>query len=205
MKPTPRFALGAVVVALCAVHAPRAHAQDWFSMATWQISFPTGDTQKFTDDVSVLGAGLDFRRVITGGTVGSVGMAWNVFHQRTSSTILVESGAVSGSQDRYINSFPVMIGLHQYFGRPRKTRMHVGLNGGGFVLIQTFRIGISEFEQDEWEWGLAPEVGVTIPFTTGAWFEVQGRYQWSPTPEDMRNNEVDLTYFQLNVGFVWEQ
>jgi len=192
-------------VLLCALFAPRASAQDWFGMATWQVSFPTEETKKFTDEVSFRGAGLDFRRTLRGGTSASVMMAWNVFHERTEGTIDLGFGAVSGSQDRYINSFPIMIGVLQYFGDKRSTRPYVAVNGGGFVLIQTFRIGVTEIEVDDWEWGIAPEVGVIIPIRTGAWFVVNGRYQWSPTSEDLSENEVDLTYYQINIGFMWEQ
>lgn len=174
-------------------------------MATYQISFPTGDTKKFTDEVSFRGFGLDFQRTLHGGTSASVMLAWNVFHERTDETLDLGFGAISGSQDRYINSFPVMIGIQQHFGNKRGTRAYVAVNGGGFVLIQTFRIGITEVEQDEWEWALAPEVGFVIPVQTGAWFVVNGRYQWSPTPENMANDEVDLTYYQINVGIMWEQ
>lgn len=174
-------------------------------MATYQVSFPAGDTQKFVDEVSFRGAGLDFRRTLSGGTSAAVMMAWNVFHERTEGTLDFGYGAVSGSQDRYINSFPVMIGILQYFGNKRSTRPYIALNGGGFVLIKTFRIGVTEIEEDEWEWGLAPEVGVVIPITTGAWFVVNGRYQWSPTSENIAQTEVDLTYYQINVGFMWEQ
>jgi hypothetical protein len=190
---------------LCALFAPPASAQDWFGMATWQVSFPTQDTKTFTDEVSFRGAGLDFRRTLSGGTSAAVMMAWNVFHQRTDGTIDLGYGAISGSQDRYINSFPVMIGVLQYFGGKRSTRPYVALNGGGFVLIQTFRIGVAEIEQDDWEWGVAPEVGVIIPIHTGAWFVVNGRYQWSPTSESLTEKEVDLTYYQINIGFMWEQ
>lgn len=190
---------------LCALVAPQASAQDWFGMATWQVSFPTGDTKTFTDEVSFRGAGLDFRRTLSGGTSAAVMMAWNVFHERTEGTIDLGYGAVSGSQDRYINSFPVMIGVLHYFGGKRSTRPYIAVNGGGFVLIQTFRIGVTEIEVDDWEWGVAPEVGVIIPIRTGAWFVVNGRYQYSPTSESLTEHEVDLTYYQINIGFMWEQ
>ena len=194
-----------VAAALCATLTTRASAQDWFGMATWQVSYPTGDVRNFIDDISYRGAGLDFRKRLTGGTTASVLMAWNVFHDRTSGTIEIEDGALSGSQDRYLNVFPIMMGLHQYFGRPRSARMHVGLNAGGYLLVQTFRIGITEIEKDSWEWGVAPEVGVALPLTTGAWFEVNGRYQWSMSPDDIAGRPYDMEYFQLNVGFMWEQ
>ncbi|HXV12927.1 MAG TPA: hypothetical protein VEC56_01850 [Candidatus Krumholzibacteria bacterium] len=195
----------AVVAALVGALVPAARAQDWFGVATWQVSFPIDDTQLFTDEVSFRGAGIDFRKTLTGGTVASITMAWNVFHERTGGVYELEAGAISGTQDRYINSFPIMVGVHQYFGNRRSTRAYVGLNAGGYLLIQTFRLGITEIEEDSWEWGASPEAGVVIPIQTGAWFVVNAHYHWSPTPESLAGNEVSLTYYQLNVGFMWEQ
>jgi len=194
-----------VVAVVVAVGTVDARAQDWFGMATYQISKGLGDTEEFIDDVSFLGAGLDLRKTLFGGTTAGVGMAWNVFHDRTEGVIELDNGAVSGSQDRYINAFPVMFGLHQYIGNWRKSRVHVGINGGGFLLIQTFRIGVTEFEEDTWEWGVAPEAGVVVPIRTGAWFAINARYQWSPTTQTLLGNEIELTYYQINIGFMWEQ
>jgi outer membrane protein W len=185
--------------------APRAHAQDWFTTATYQVSFPVEDTKRFTDEISFIGGGIDFRKKLTGGTTAGIYMAWNVFHDRTDGTLDIASGAVTGTQDRYINSFPVMIGLYQYFGNRRSIRPYIGVNGGGFLFVQSFRIGISEFEEDSWEWGAAPEAGFVFPIQTGAWFVINGRYNWSPTVESLAGNDVTLTYYQFNVGFMWEQ
>jgi hypothetical protein len=132
-------------------------------------------------------------------------MAWNVFHERTGGVYELEAGAISGNQDRYLNSFPIMVGVHQYFGNRRSTRAYVGLNGGGYLLIQTFRLGVTEIEEDTWEWGVSPEAGVVFPLQTGAWFVVNAHYHWSPTPETLAGNDVSLTYYQVNVGFMWEQ
>lgn len=185
--------------------APRVRAQDWFTTATYQVSFPVEDTKRFTDEISFIGGGIDFRKKLTGGTTAGVYMAWNVFHERTNEKLDLEFGAVTGSQDRYINSFPIMFGLYQYFGNRRSIRPYIGVNGGGFLYIQSFRIGITEIEEDTWEWGVAPEAGFVFPFQTGAWFVVNGRYNWSPSVETLAGNNVALTYYQLNLGFMWEQ
>jgi len=200
------IAIATLAVALAAGLAPRARAQDWFTQVTWQFSAPINDTKNYVDAVSYLGAGLEFRKKITSfGSVMGVSMSWNVFHERTDGTLNIQSGAVSGSQDRYINSFPIMLGFYQYFGNRRSTRFYLGINGGGYVLVQSFRIGVTEFEEDSWEWGAAPEAGVVIPFTTGAWFVVNGRYQWSQSAETLAGTPFSLEYYQVNVGFMWEQ
>lgn len=206
MSPSKRWATScALMLVVGAAWSPRAHAQDWFGLATYQISVPEGEMAKFVDDVSYMGAGMDFRKTIVGGLTGSVSMAWNVFHDRTSGVLDLGNGAISGSQDRYINSFPVMIGIHQYFGNWRRSRIHFGVNAGGYLFVQTFRIGVSEFEEDTWEWGVAPEAGITLPIRTGAWLAINGRYHWSPTVESLAGNDAEMTYYQLNIGFMWEQ
>lgn len=197
--------VAALASALCAGLAPRVRAQDWFTTATYQVSFPVEDTKRFTDEISFIGGGIDFRKKLTGGTTAGIYMAWNVFHDRTDGTLDIASGAVTGTQDRYINSFPIMIGLYQYFGNRRSIRPYLGVNGGGFLFVQSFRIGISDFEEDSWEWGVAPEAGFVFPIQTGAWFVINGRYNWSPTVESLAGNDATLTYYQLNLGFMWEQ
>lgn len=201
----PKFLAACAAAAALTAWSARAAAQDWFGIATYQVSIPTGDTDAFAGNASFLGAGLGLRRTLTGGTMAGVMLAWDVLHERTDRPLDLEFGTVSGSQDRYFNSFPIMLGLHQYFGNRRRSRVHVGVNAGGYLLVQSLRIGVAEVEEDAWEWGVAPEAGVALPLRTGAWFVVNGRYHWSPTPRGLSGDDFDLTYFQLNVGFMWEQ
>jgi hypothetical protein len=180
-------------------------AQEWYGMATWQVSFPAGDTKDFVDEVSFRGFGMEFRKTVRPATTIGLLAGWNVFHERTNETVEFENGAISGSQDRYINSFPIMLGAHRYFGAKGGTRPYIGLNGGGFIVIRTARVGIVELEEDTWVWGLTPEAGLIMPMSYGAAFVVNGRYHWSPTWETLAGSDTDLTYWGLHVGFVWEQ
>jgi hypothetical protein len=72
-------------------------------------------------------------------------------------------------------------------------------------LIQSFRFGVAEYETTEWEWGLAPEVGVMIPIRVGSAFVINARYHWSPTPENIVDQDIELSYVSLSFGFAWEQ
>jgi hypothetical protein len=204
-KPTTTFTAGLLAAVLGLFSAPTVRAQDWVGIMTYQISYPTDETAKFIDDISYAGLGLDMRKHVGGGVFLSVGMAWNVFHEREEDIFQFGHGAVSGSQDHYLNIFPIMVGVHKYLGKPRSLRVHAGVNAGGYLYIQTLRIGVSEFEEDTWEWGVAPEVGMAVPIQTGLWLVVNGRYQWSPTPETLIGEDTELTYYQVNIGFMWEQ
>jgi hypothetical protein len=202
MKLIRSMALAGLVI-LCVPAASRA--QDWFGMATWNISMPVEDTKNWVDETSFRGFGLDFRKEFRPKTTIGLGASWEVFHERTSESLVIGDATITGSQDRYINSFPIMLGLHRYFGAAGGTQPYIGINGGGFILIQTLRIGLAEIEEDSWEWGAMPEAGLIIPIQSGSAFVVNARYNWALTGEDLDGEDAVLTYWGLRVGFVWEQ
>jgi hypothetical protein len=202
MKTLHTIAIAALFLAC--THVP-THAQNWFGMATWNISIPDGDTKDFVDETSLRGFGLEFRKQVRPATTFGIMGSWEVFHERTNETIDFGFGSVTGSQDRYINSFPIMLGLHRYFGSEGGIRPYIGINGGGFVLIQTLRLGLSEIEEDSWEWGIMPEVGFIKPIQRGAAFIANVRYSMALTGEDLAGNDEQLTYWGVRVGFAWEQ
>jgi outer membrane protein W len=182
-----------------------ARAQEWYGAATWQISVPYGDTKDFVESTSFGGMGLDFRKVVRENTTAGFMAGWNIFHERRTGTDVFGDVSVTGTQDRYINSFPIMVSVHRYFGEKRSLRPYVGLNAGGFIVLQEFAIGVYAVKDDTWDWGLAPEVGIVIPTQSGAGFLINARYNWSPTVQDLTGADADLTYWGINIGFVWEQ
>jgi len=202
MKTIRTIALAALVV--LGAHT-RAHAQDWFGMATWNVSFPTEDTKKFVNETSFAGFGLEFRKEFKPRTTVGIMGSWEVFHERRDGSIELKAGTISGTQDHYINSFPIMLGLHKYFGATGATQPYIGVNAGGFVLIQTLRVGLSEIEDDTWEWGGAPEVGIIMPLDRGSAFVINGRYNIAFTGQDLAGNDATLSYFSIHAGFCWEQ
>jgi hypothetical protein len=196
--------LALAIVAVAFLHAP-SRAQNWYGIATWNISQPDGDTKEFIDETSFRGFGLEFRKQFRPATTFGIMGSWEVFHERTSDTVTIGNATISGSQDHYINSFPIMVGLHRYLGSEGGTRPYLGINAGGFVLIQTIRVGLAEFEEDSWEWGVMPEVGFVVPVERGAAFIANLRYSWALTGEDLEGGDRHLTYWGVRVGFAWEQ
>jgi len=198
-----RISVLAILAVFC-LHTP-SHAQDWFGIATWNMSFPTGDTKDFVDESSFRGFGLEFRKEFRPATTFGIMGSWEVFHQRAYGSVEVGNATFTGSQDRYINSFPIMIGLHRYLGVEGGTRPYVGLNAGGFIVIQTLRLGLAEIEDDTWDWGIMPEAGFVMPIERGAAFIANVRYSWAFTGDNLAGQDTDMTYWGIRVGFVWEQ
>ena len=185
-----------------------AQRQTWYGAATYQISFPLGDTKDYIDATSFRGVGLDFRYTIEKNTSVGLTLGWNVFDERRTETAQLGTqnpGAITGTQDRYLNSFPIMANVHYYFGERGGVRPYVGLNAGGIVMNQRFEIGIVALQNDGWEWGIAPEAGIIIPMDREWAIMVNAKYNYAFTGESVFETDISHSYLGLNIGFVWQQ
>jgi outer membrane protein W len=175
------FAIFFVVIWCFALSGPGL-SQDCYGALTYQISFPSGDTKDFTNATSFRGVGLDFRKAIDPSTTAGLFFGWNVFYQRTAETTELQTetpGAVTGTQDRYLNAFPMMVTVHRYFGQEGGPRPYVGLGGGGFLMVQRLEISLIALQSEPWEWGIAPEVGVVVQLQGSTIMIINGKYNYA--------------------------
>jgi hypothetical protein len=199
----------AIVVAgmLCLGLPEQGNAQEWYGAATYEISFPTGDTNDFIGETSFRGVGLSFRKNVAPATTAGLFFGWNVFHERTSETIQLETppGAVTGTQDRTVNAFPIMASFHRYVTQKGRALPYAGLNVGGYIMLQRLAIGLISIDNDRWDWGIAPEVGLVVQLERGAVFLINGKYNYAFTGESIGGSDINHQYWGLNMGFAWRQ
>ena len=198
-----------IVLAICfIIPQKQMFAQNWYGAATYQISFPIGDTEDFTGNTSFRGIGLDFRYTIAKSTTVGITLGWNVFNERTYGSVETGTenpGVVTGTFDRYLNSFPIMANVHYYLGKKGEIRPYAGLNGGVYRMLQRASIGIVTLQNDRWDWGIAPEIGVIIPIDRELAFMVNGKYNYTFTGESVGGADINHSYASLNLGLVWRQ
>ena len=189
-----------------------AQAGHWYGAATYQVSFPTGDTKDFISDPSWRGFGLDFRYTVKKNvTVGFV-TGWNIFYEQVTGTTQLETdppGAITAQTNRYINFVPIMLNTHYYFGKRGDIRPYAGLSAGGYYVNQELQMGIATFNNDGWEWGVAPELGVVIPVQRGLGIIIAGKYNYLFTKNTVFQGtqlEKDLrnSYWGIQVGVAWQ-
>src|SRR5262245_18677274 len=77
-----------------------AHAQNWYTGITYEMSLPNTDLKDFIDETSYRGFGMTFRQMVDRNISTGLFFGWNVFHQRTTETIQLDNGAITGTQDR---------------------------------------------------------------------------------------------------------
>jgi hypothetical protein len=129
-------------------------------------------------------------------------LGWNVFHEEVNSTVEIANGNghATGNQDRTLNAFPLMVGFQVYGGQEGGARPYLGIYGPGYYVAQRLDIGVYSFQQDGWNWGLAPEIGVLMPLQGRDSSLLLGvRYNYAFEGYD----RGPFSYLGFNVGFAW--
>lgn len=184
------------------------HAQDAVTVVDYTISAPLSDTKDYIDKTSFRGVGVDIRKFLGRENKVSVGgrVAWHVFDSGSiSETISIRTdeinGDVSGTQFRYINSFPMMGVFHYYFGEPGSVNAYVGTGVGLYYIEQRFEIGLLATEANNWHFGIAPEFGVNVPVSdsVAANFNVTYNYA-AKAGTDVTGEKTGHQYISFNIG-----
>jgi hypothetical protein len=142
---------------------------------TYDISLPMGALGDFHEEASfrgltIQGRGFVAPQISIGGSLG-----WHVFNDVTEETTEFEytafnldddreisvQGALSGTQYRYTNAFPILVNAHYYLQDPGVATFtaFAGLGLGTTAAIRRVEIGLVAIEETTWHFALAPEVG----------------------------------------------
>ena len=184
-----------------------AQREQWYGALTYSVSVPSGDTKEIIEDIGWWGMGLDYRYMVQKNLSVGLYFGWNTMYERVTGLTELNTdppGAIYGTQDNTINSFPIMASIHYYFGERKQLRPYIGLNAGGSIMLQEKAIGIFLWQNDQWQWGIAPEAGVAIPVERDFGLLINGKYNMYFSGEDAIGNDINHSYWAINVGFIWE-
>ena len=178
-----------------------AYAQgDWFFGFSYNVSVPTGNTKTFSNDVSFRGATFEGRYTISPNTSIGFEAGWHVFFEQTDQVIQFGEADVSGDQFRYTNSFPLLINGHYYLGRRGGARFFGGLGAGAYIIERRLEIGTIAITESNWHFGLAPEIGVSMPLGWRSVGFLNARYNYAFAS----GGAPSQGYFSFGVGVAWQ-
>ena len=191
-----------LVIVLFITMAVSLSAQRYMTVLSYNTALATGNTGDFVSNFSWRGFAIEGRRFVQKNISVGINFGWNIFDEKNGETIQLENGAVSGTQIRYLNSFPIMVNAHYYFGNKRNFRGFLGLNVGTYAINQRFDIGIWTINNDNWHFGVAPEIGFIIPAgrQTSVIFSVKYNYAFSAGTSLMGKDSNDHSYIGFNLG-----
>jgi outer membrane protein W len=190
-----------------------------FGSITYNVAVPTDKLNDYIDQVSWRGFGVEGRWFQSNNLSFGLSFGWNVFDQRTDTPIQISGadivdgenagnikGTISGTQLRYVNSFPILATGHFYIGKKRETiRIYFGAGVGTYHIKQRLEIGLVAFEENNWHFGLAPEVGALLRLSRDVTmiFDVKYNYAFS-SGKTVSGDDNDYAYWGFNIGFAWQ-
>ena len=183
-----------------ALLATAASAQDYWFGVSYDTSMPLEDTKEFAGDFSWLGLSLEGRKMVRdNASVGFV-FAWHEMDKEFTGVDPVSPGLdVHSVQKRYINSFPMLVNGHYYFGQPGKPRLHVGLGLGAYLIERRTEVGaLYVIDDDVWHFGIAPEAGIAWRVGWQAAGLISVRFNWASPGAD-----AEEMYLNFRVGMAW--
>ncbi len=144
----------------------------------YHLSFPTGDTKDWVDNDSWVGFSVEGRYFLKPNL--SVGWlaGFNSLYARSFEVTQLGTFDVSGDQYRNLNAFPLMVTGHFYMGEAEGTRPFVGLGAGAYAMRQLLDVGAYTISTTEWNFGVAPELGVTLPVEWNSRVTINARYHY---------------------------
>jgi hypothetical protein len=187
------------MTAICLVllAATPASAQDWFWGATWGMSVAGGDTYDYISELSFRNFGIEGRKFVAPNTSVGLSLNWTVLDEKTTEATEFSSGAVWGTQYRYINAFPLLVTAHKYFGDPESKMLFVGAGVGAYAVERRTEVGLFAVDWDTWHFGVAPEAGFLFPLGWRAKGFLNARYHFTSEAEGF-----DYQWWDFRIGIV---
>ena len=109
------------------------------------------------------------------------------------------TGAVNGTQLRYINSFPILFTAHYFTKNPvfESFSVFAGLGAGTSIIKRRLDIGIISLEETKWHFTMAPEVGIVYGFNSSMKLTASAQYYYS-----LKTSETpEQQHLTFHIGF----
>lgn len=163
----------------------------------WNMGFPMGETKDFINQPTFRGFSIEGRSFVTEHiTVGGIG-AFNVFYENFGwVTNTNDNTTLYGYKRRYLNVMPLMVTGHYYFSHGQ-IQPYIGAGIGTYYIESRDFMGIYYVQGKAWHFGLAPEVGVIMPFgSSDTGININFKYNMATKTME----QPSYSWFGINVG-----
>lgn len=175
-------------------------SQDLLTGITYSIAIPTGETKDFISKPSFTGLTLDLRKFVTYNVSIDFLIGWNGFEEETRDIISIPNTDTSGIQSRLMNSFPIIIATHYYFGDGTEFRPFIGAGVGTYFIYQKSELGPEVVESYKWHLGFEIDAGMFYLLETIYGF-VNVRYHYVfKADNEITKRSTSYAYWAFNIG-----
>jgi len=166
-----------LALALVVAMAPVASANSTFGFA-WNPAVPLGDLADFTSGLQLRGACMEWRKFNRSDLAVGASISWLVFNDSSEGTVTEGPLTITGKRWDYVNTIPLHVTAYKYFSTDRRsTRVFAGLGAGANWMEYRTEVGSYTFDDSQWHFALAPEIGMQLPWDKWLGF-VSVRWQY---------------------------
>lgn len=204
------------IILLCFIAINPLFSQQTIVSVTYNISSPQGELERYIDHTSFRGFGIHSKYFINSNLALGGSFSMEIYNQKVDDLFSIQGAIdtdgegngrsitadVSGVQFRYFNTMPVLFTSHYYFGDQWDTRFFVGLGIGPYRTLQRTEIGLVAITNNNWQFGLAPEIGMNVPIglsDTGIHLGIRYNHAFQAG----NSLEVSSISFMLGIGFMY--
>ncbi len=164
----------------------------------WSMGFPMGNTKDFIGAPSFRGFSIEGRGYVTDNiAIGGIG-AWNVFYENKGwvTESIGNNKEVYGFKRKYLNVMPLMVTGDYYFSQGG-VQPYIGAGIGTYYIESRNFMGLYYVQGKDWHFGIAPEVGVVMPFSSSnAGLNINFKYNMAAKTK----NESSYSWLGINIG-----
>ena len=196
------------VIILLLSFALNTYAQNYTTGVSYSMGFGIGKTYDYINETSFTGFTVEGHKLIKPYFSVGIMTGWNIFSEKSNTTINLGSASISGEQARYWNIIPIMVNASLYYKNSNsRFTPFVRVHAGTYYIMQRFDIGVYTVNNDNWHFGLAPEVGFMINLSREMDILVNGKYNHafdSGTRLSGDSNNKN-TFFTINLGISYSR
>lgn len=173
----------------------------------YSVTLNSGKTSDYISKPGWFGFSVNYSKFIKRNVSAGITVGWNVTAmQEVNKLEVLKNGAVYGTQGRYFNHFPMLANVGYYFNNNRSNIIpYVKANAGVYYINQRLTLGVYEYRNDNWHFGVAPEVGVLINMSRGIGLTLSGKFNYAfDSGTRLSGDETnDHSFFNINLGIAY--
>jgi len=152
----------------------------WIINVEWGLGMPTGDFDQFLDGAtSSRSFYIEVKKVLGNHFAVGGGVGWQGYNKKFDrNTYEFNNGALTTTLLNYMYLVPFRLTGNYYPLKNTKLQPYLGLSAGLYSTSRRTDLGLYEIEENHWNFGVSPEVGVNIPIGTAGW-GVVAKYRYN--------------------------
>jgi outer membrane protein W len=175
---------------------------------SYQMGFPTGDLKTFIDQNDYLGWDFELKAMVThnlalGGHIGYQGF----YKKFPRDTYEFPQGAITTTIFKYYYTIPMQAVATWFFMPEGMVQPYLGMNIGVNYNERRGEIGIYLLEDNSWNFSLAPEAGVIVPFGKYSMWgtNIRAKYNYNvySRNDNLGQDFNQLAYWNMMFGLTY--